>query len=588
MRSACRDALIAPSRRQLPLLILLLFGFILSTAQAQTQTQTPQSVDGEQADTRGNTPNADDATTDSDNTATATLVRLDYIQSVLSQKIAERSQLGEAIRSANEQDQDDLRVQADELSNDIQQLRKTLETLAIGGVDSSLFTPQEEEAESNWREDISLIAQPVIDSLKELTEKPRRLKELNDSIALHQQEADTANQALQNLAPLLERDPQGELAESLQRMQKQWQGRLDDARNDIEIARFQIAELQGDKTLLEAIIESLLDFLSGRGLTILLAILAACAMYYGVRFLMRGYRSSLADRSSPEGRTRYRLAAYSVQALTFLLILIAVFVVFYQRGDVLLLGLLILLIVGLALGVRNLLPRYLSEARLLLNIGPMREAERIVYRGLPWRVESINMFTVLRNPELHGVLRIPLAEFHGMTSRPSGKDPWFPTSRGDMILLQDQELVEVIEQNPDTVELKHRGGQITSVPSHEFYMARFTNLSRGKTFGVTGRFRIDYRHLSISTSQVPGILSTAIREAIGHSDLAEFLHDVRVELELANESSIDYWILVTCDHRAARSYQRIERLIQSACIEACSEASLGIPFPQLSLSRRAD
>ena len=41
----------------------------------------------------------------------------------------------------------------------------------------------------------------------------------------------------------------------------------------------------------------------------------------------------------------------------------------------------------------------------------MREAERVIYRGLPWRVESINMYTVLRNPELHGVLRIRWPSF---------------------------------------------------------------------------------------------------------------------------------------------------------------------------------
>ena len=91
-----------------------------------------------------------------------------------------------------------------------------------------------------------------------------------------------------------------------------------------------------------------------------------------------------------------------MHAGTGLLMLVAVFVVFYQRGDVLLLGLMILLFVGLALGARQVLPQYVNEAKLLLNIGPMREGERLVWHGLPWRVESINMYTVLRNPELHG------------------------------------------------------------------------------------------------------------------------------------------------------------------------------------------
>lgn len=529
-------------------------------------------------------------TADSPDTAAinaAKLERLGYIQQVLTQKLEERSELGETIEAANEQDKDDLRRQADDLTNDIQQLRTTLESIAIGGVDTSLFVVEEKEEKGNWREDVALIAQPVIDSLKDLTEKPRKLAELNDTIALRQQEVDTANQALENLTPAANLQPDGELGKSLDRFIKLWSSRRDDAQSAIEIARIQIAELQGDKSITETIFDALTGFVKGRGLTIVLAILAASIVWFGVRFLLRGYRAALADNSNAESRTRYRLAAYSVHALTFILILIAVFVVFYERGDVLLLGLLILLIVGLALGIRNLLPQYVSEARLLLNIGAMRETERITYRGLPWRVESINMYTVLRNPELHGVLRIPLAEFHGVTSRPAGKDRWFPTSRGDVILFPDHSLLEVIDQNPDTVELKQRGGQMLSLPSAHFYTREMVNLSRSGSFGVTGTFGIDYQHQSISMSRVPKLLRDAISQAFEHSDLADFIKDISVEMQEANDSSLDYWLFATCDSKAAKSYLRIERIMQSACIEACTRESITIPFPHLSIVQKS-
>ena len=333
----------------------------------------------------------------------------------------------------------------------------------------------------------------------------------------------------------------------------------------------------------------MVGFVQGRGLTIVLAVLAALGVWAGIRFLMKGYRAKLLDKSEPESRTRYRLAEYSVHALTFLLILVAVFVVFYERGDVLLLGLLILLIVGLALGIRNLLPRYVMEARLLLNIGPMREAERVIHRGLPWRVESINMFTVLRNPELHGVLRIPLAEFHGVSSRPAGRDHWFPTSRGDVVLFDgDNTPFEVIDQNPDTVELRERGGQIRTIPSETFYNTTMTNLTRSGTFGVSGEFRVDYRHQPAAIEEVPRVLREAVRGALAHSDIAGFVRDVLVEPKAAGDSSLDYWVFVTMDSRAAKSFMRIERMIQGACIEACTREGWTIPFPQLSLARRPD
>ncbi|MFK7852523.1 MAG: hypothetical protein AB8B79_00360 [Granulosicoccus sp.] len=557
--------------------VLLLLIALLASDLVLAQSTSTADDPAEATNTASNNQAAD---------ATQTIERLEYIQDVLSQKLKERTQLGERIELANEQDKNDLRRQADELTNDIQQLRTTLESIAIGGVDTSLFVTREEEPEGDWREDVALIAQPVIDSLKELTEKPRRLKELNDLIALRQLEMDTANEALTNLAPELEQSTSADLDKTLQRFVKTWEGRRDDARSAIDIAQFQIADLQGDKSIPQTIVEALIGFVKGRGLTIVLAVLAGLAVWFGVRFMLRGYRASLLDKTTPEGRTRYRLAAYSVHALTFVLILIAIFVVFYERGDVLLLGLLILLIIGLALGVRNLLPRYVSEARLLLNIGAMREAERIVYRDLPWRVESINMYTVLKNPELHGVLRIPLAEFHGVSSRPTGKDSWFPTSKGDIVLVDNETLLEVIDQNPDTVELRHRGGQIISVPTSEFYKKAMTNLSRGGSFGVINKFGVGYELKEKSHDAVPKALRDRVRQALQSSDLSDFVKDVLVEFSEVSPSSLDYWIFVTMDSKAAKSYLHIQRLVQSACVEICTEEQWPIPYPHLSVVRK--
>ena len=514
--------------------------------------------------------------------------RLQLIQNVLTNKLAERSRLGEEIEAANEQDKIDLRRQADNVSDDIKQLRRTLESVATGGVDTSLFVQEQAPEESDWREDITLIAQPVIDSLKELTDKPRKLKALNDEVALRKQELAIAEEALRNLQPAAEFTTNGDLDNSLNSLLRTWTSRRDDAVSAIDIANFQISDLQGDKPIFETIADALLTFIKGRGLTIALAIAAALGVWFAVRFLLKGYRAALVNKSQAESRTRYRLAEYSVHALTFVLILIAIFVVFYERGDVLLLGLLILLMVGLALGIRQLLPRYVSEARLLLNIGAMRESERILYRGIPWRVESINMYTVLRNPELHGVLRIPLAEFHGVSSRPAGKDSWFPASRGDIILLNDDDLFEVIDQNPDTVELRERGGQLRTIPTVEFYNTTMVNLTRSGTFGVVSTFGIDYGHQSISTSDVPKILRDAIRDALAHSDLADFVKDIQVELKTAGSSSIDYWIFVTLDSKAAKSYLRIQRAVQSACVDVCTAQNWTIPFPHISLVQKQD
>ena len=58
--------------------------------------------------------------------------------------------------------------------------------------------------------------------------------------------------------------------------------------------------------------------------------------------------------------------------LTAVLVLLSVMAVFYVRGDWLLLGLLIILLVGAAWALQKSLPGYLMEAKLMLNLGSVR------------------------------------------------------------------------------------------------------------------------------------------------------------------------------------------------------------------------
>jgi len=294
-----------------------------------------------------------------DSIVPSTAERLEFIQNALTQKLIDRRNLGERIEAANEQDKGDLRRQANDITTDIKQLRTTLESIAIGGIDVRLFVDEEVTDDGNWKEDIALIARPILDSLKDLTEKPRKLKSLNDTIALHQQELAVALQALDNVQPELAKSTNEDLQRSLRRITSIWRSRRDDAETSIELARFQIADLSGDKPLIPTIWNSLKEFMGGRGLTIAMAIGAALSVWLGLRFLLSGYRRTFKNTNT-ERRTRYRLAAYSVHVLTFSLILVAVFIVFYERGDVLLLGLLILLMLGLALGIRHLLPQRIA------------------------------------------------------------------------------------------------------------------------------------------------------------------------------------------------------------------------------------
>ncbi len=562
-------------------LVCLLCPFTSANAQQATETSTELS---EQVVADGAEPNLKQ----SNPAVAAKIKQLLYIKSALDSKIVERRELGNQIAAANEQDRADLSREANEITADVTQLRKTLEAIATGGVNRKLFETAATDEKKDWREDVSLIAQPVIDSLKEITEKPRRVKELNKLIELKNAEINVSKEALNNLATITKSDDAQQLHGSLLNLTHKWQKRLNDAQAAIALADIQLKGLAGDQSLSMTIYSALIKFAKGRGLTIVMAIAVAWTVWFSIHLLLKFYQHTLLDKRRKDSRTRYRVAKYSVQAMTFSLVLIGVFIVFYERHDVLLLGLLILLIVGFVLNAKQLLPKYIKEARLLLNLGAVREGERVIYNDLPFRVESINLYTIFNNPELDGAFRIPLSELTKISSRPVTNDSWFPTSVGDIVFLQNANLLEVLNQNPDTVELKKRGGELLSIPTAHFYAMSMTNLTRLGTFGVTSSFGVDYNHQHISTTEIPTQLKIAVDAAISASDLADALQEVRVELAEAANSSINYWIFVTMHSRVAFSYYRVERIIQSACIETCGHRGWTIPFPHISLVNKPD
>ncbi|MGB0866109.1 MAG: hypothetical protein ACPGSC_06340, partial [Granulosicoccaceae bacterium] len=172
-----------------------------------------------------------------------------------------------------------------------------------------------------------------------------------------------------------------------------------------------------------------------------------------------------------------------------------------------------------------------------------------------------------------------------LNSRPLTRESWFPTSRGDIIQLDDKRLLEVLQQSPDKVELKDAGGAITSVSTPEFYHWQFKNISKSDSFGVVCHFGVDYAHLNICLQEIPKQFRQAINETLAHTDFADHLKDVLVEFSNANSSSLDYLIYVTLRKEAARSYFKVQRLVQQACVSVCERENWNIPFPQLTVHR---
>ncbi len=508
-------------------------------------------------------------------------------QQALNEKLKEQTQLQRQVKAADATQKPELEAQLEAVNADIKNLRTTFEQVAIGGI--SLESFGQAEKEFDWKEELVLITQPVLESLKDLTEKPRKTERLRSIITDRTLQGKEIERAILSVQSRIAANPPKTLLPALKETLESWQSKKKDNQREIELAQFQLESLLGNnEPWYESFTASMKSFLGGRGTTLFIAGVASFLVWLAMKgilwLLLFRKRKSSGEQQKPQ--TRYRVALYLYKILTSLLIVVAIVIVLYIRGDLLLLALMIIVIIGMMLALRELLPRYVNEARALLNMGTLREGERVFYNGVPWQVTHINVHTIFRNPELFGVLRVPLSEVVNLNSRPLSRDEaWFPSEKGDFLLMPDGAVAEVLSQTPENVELKSRGGMRLTYPTHSMYEMEFYNLTRGGSYGVASTFGIDYSHIGESLTEVPEKFKDYVAEGFRSAGLGEHVLEILVDFKTANSSSLDYLIYVTMHSRIASSYFKIERVIQQSCVKACNENNWNIPFPQLTLHK---
>ena len=513
-------------------------------------------------------------------------------QQALKEKEKDQGELQRALKQADPSAKAEVQASLEAVNADIKKLNQSFEQVAIGGVNLAVFG---EEESFDWQKELVLITQPILEGLKGLTEKPRKIDRLRSIISERELQISEIEKALKTIQARLASQSTTQIGAKLKETLATWEGYQKNNLREIELAEVQLESLLGNNvSWYETLSTTFSQFFKGRGQTLFIALLVSLVVW----MLMKGLLSLLMYRrksktqslkkptNKPRSLTSYRVALYLYKLLTTVLIVLAIMIVLYVRGDLLLLALMIIVFVGMAVALKQILPRYVTEARLLLNLGTAREGERIIYNGIPWEISHINVHTILKNPCLQGVLRIPLSELASINSRViSNDETWFPSKKGDYLLMPDGSVGEVLSQTPENIELQSRGGMRISHAAQNFFSMEIYNLSRGGSFGVGSVFGIDYAHTDISLNAVPEAFKLATTEGLRSAGLGEHVEDVMVDFQTANSSSLDYIIYVTMNSRVASSYFKISRVIQQSCVRACNENNWGIPFPQLTLHK---
>ena len=491
-------------------------------------------------------------------------------------------------RAGSDEERQELLERSRSLQQELDRLTYDYESVATG-IDVEAFDLGPRER-FDLQGELQELVRPIIEELKGATEAPRQIEGLRAQLAHFEARHRLALEALQNLDTLLaalRADDPRSLRAGLNESRAAWVERVEQIESGKAVARFQLDKrLSQRKSIFESTRSALGEFFRTRGLNLSLALGAFFVVLFGMRALYR-HAAKLVHFRREERAFYARLIDVLYMVCISAFAVLAALLVLYATGDWVLLGLALLFLLGVAWASKTAIPMFLEQIRLLLNFGTVRERERIMLDGVPYRVLRLSLYTLVANAELAGgVRRLPVRDLIGLRSRTCSKDDiWFPCKRGDWVQLSDGKRGEVKHQSPDAVQIEQLGGSRVTYPTADFLGLAPRNLSTG--FRLTVRFGIDYAHQGICTTEVPQKLHRSIEAGLQGRFGEDTLQALRVDFLEAGSSSLDYAVIADAKGSAAPQYEALQREIQRLCVDTCNAEGWVIPFTQITLHQAA-
>lgn len=497
----------------------------------------------------------------------------------LNQRIDERKKNLET--STSETEKEYLNSELSKLDKQLNDAANDFERIATG-IDLALFAEKKESA-FNWKDELVSLVEPGIKEIKRMTVKVRYKTKLKDELIYYENLIPIAQDAIQNISALSLKTDDEELQKNLKNLLPEWKSIERQIQNKVEITGMQLTELENEeKSLIETSRISIKNFIRTRGLFLFTAVFSCICVVVCLRFLSHFLIKKIPGYASKYRPFHIRLFDLFSNIFVLFMALFVLILVFYIFEDWVLLSLAIIFIMGLGWTAKNGLPRFWQQSRLMLNIGAVREGERMIYNGIPWLVKNINVFCVLENPFMDVTLRLPIGELFGKASRPFNKnEPWFPCKREDWVILSDGTRGHITSMSPEMIQLVQRGGGKKTYQTADFLALSPLNLSTN--FRLKIPFGLSYGIQKEITGSVLEIIEAYILDNITKGGYKKSLLDLRVEFEEAGSSSLDIVVITDFKGDLAHQYERLSRLIQKWCVDACTINNWEIPFPQLTI-----
>ncbi|MEZ4356472.1 MAG: hypothetical protein R3F16_22785 [Myxococcota bacterium] len=476
-----------------------------------------------------------------------------------------------------------------ELEAEIRSVAEELGTLSrnfaelASGVDPTSIEADPTLEQLDLTRELRDLLGPLVNELKRATSRPREIDRLRTEIAHLDEKLASVDIALDRLAAVGSELEDPALVAAIDAERQSWTRRRNGLDTELKVARQKLEQRLGESQSIRQAVENVFQlFFKSRGRNLLLALLATAGFLFGIRRL----RSFLADRAILSRRSdtfQFRVFSLVYSAFTVIGALLVFLVALYFFGDWVLLILMLLLILGVIWTSKQAIPRFWTQAVLILDMGVVREGERLVWNGLPWLVESISFYSTLSNPELlGGRIRLPIADIATLRSRPwEEPELWFPTQPGDVVLLPDGRPAEVELQSVEHVRLRVPGQGRVVMPAAQFVQQGIEKLSGG--YRVEISFGLDYGDQARITTTMRETMREGVEARWLETRWSESFVDLAVEFKEAGASSLDYFVRVDLDGSQAFDYQAQRRALARFCVDVCNEQGWTIPFTQITL-----
>jgi hypothetical protein len=481
------------------------------------------------------------------------------------------------------------------IDSELTELRKRIEnrendfsTLSTG-IDQETFF-ELSQSDLKWEDEVQDIFSPLLYELKDITARPREMEKLRNSIPFFRRRVEEITKALSNIDTLSALNTNKNIGDRLTELARFWEWQQVEHQTELETMELQLEKLEKErKSFGEALGEVSGVFFRNRGKNLLIALLVFAFTFFSLRFLHRFISQKIKLKRLENRRFLLRLTNIIYYLFTLLASIALFMSVLYLASDWVILGLSIFLLFGLIWAGKNALPSLLVQARLLLNLGSVREGERLVYNHVPWLVKSLNFYSELENPELEGGwVRLPIKDLIDMRSRPfSPEEPWFPTTKGDWVKLSDGFYGKIFLQTPEAVGIETQRGAYKTYPVAEFLSNRPQNLSRNY-FSVNRTIGIDYRYRHQVNDEIAPAMKAYFEEAIQKEWYGEYIAQIIVELRELRASSLGIICILKFTGEAASEYFEIGWKIEQIALDALNTLDIDIPFPHLKIVREED